>query len=61
MVNQNAKLKLKLYVKLLTNFPNMPLKWPSKILLGGDGCVLHHRLNSFSQNENKLLVNVDKF
>ena len=52
MDNQNAKLKLKLYVKLLTKFSNMPVKWPFKSY----GCPLHHGLNSFPQNKNKVLV-----
>ena len=53
MDNQNAKLKLKLYVKLLTKFSNMPVKWPFKILLGGDGSVLQHGINGFLQKKNK--------
>ena len=56
MDNQNAKLKLKLYVKLLTKFSNMPVKWPFKILLGGDGSVLQHGINGFLQKKNKAFI-----
>ena len=34
----------------------MPVKWSFKILLGGDGSVLHLELNSFPQNEKKYRV-----
>ena len=61
MGNQNAKLKLKLYVKLLTIFSNMPVKWPFKILEGGDRRVLQHELNAFPQNKIKYLVMVNEF
>ena len=54
MDNQNAKLKSKLYVKLLTKFSNMPVKWPFKILLGGDGSVLQHGINGFLQKKIKI-------
>ena len=55
--NQNVKFKLKLCVKLLTKFSNMPVKWPFKILLGGDGSVLQHGINGFLQKKIKHLMN----
>ena len=32
----------------------MPVKWPFKILEGGDRRVLQHELNAFPQNKNKV-------
>ena len=58
MDNQNAKLKSKLYVKLLTKFSNMPIKWPLKILLGGDGSVLQHGINGCLQKKDKWILNI---
>ena len=54
MDNQNAKLKLKFYVKLLTSFSNMPVNWPLKSYWAEMGGDLHHRLNGFSQNKIKV-------
>ena len=39
----------------------MPVKWPFKILKGGEGCVLQHELNAFPQNKIKYLVMVNEF
>ena len=55
MANQNAKLKLTFYVKLLTSFSNMPVNWPLKSYWAGMGGDIHHGLNGFPQNENKVL------
>ena len=52
MDNQNAKLKLKFYVKLLTSFSNMPVNWSLKSYWAGKGGDLHHGLNGFPQNIN---------
>ena len=37
----------------------MPVKWPFKILKGGEGCVLQHELNAFPQNKINYLVMVN--
>ena len=51
MDSQIAKFKLKVYVKLLTKFSNMPIKCPLKSFWG----VLLHGPNGFPQNKIKVL------
>ena len=39
----------------------MPVKWPFKILKGGEGSGLQHGLNAFPQNKNKVFAMVNEF
>ena len=59
--NQNVKFKLKLCVKLLTKFSNMPVKCPLKSLKAERGVFFNMDFMVFHKIKLKYLVMVNKF
>ena len=59
--NQNAKFKLKLCVKLLTKFSNIPVKCPLKSIWAERGVFFNMDLMVFHKIKLKYLVMVNKF
>ena len=59
--NQNVKFKLKLCVKLLTKFSNMPVKCPLKSLKAERGVFFNMDLMIFHKIKSKYFVMVNKF